>query len=71
MVTSVEENSVAGEYNRIEIGDAIDELLGQSFRTMSISKAQSLLKENKGYPIFLGIVKAKMTNGYVFPPISE
>ncbi|XP_013415891.1 uncharacterized protein LOC106177605 [Lingula anatina] len=70
-VIAVDENSVASEYHRIQPGDILDELYGEALKGVKQGRIPSLLRQNKGWPITLSVIKCKYKDGRLFPPIAE
>ncbi|XP_074647922.1 uncharacterized protein LOC141903618 isoform X2 [Tubulanus polymorphus] len=71
IISYVEKGSVAEEDNKIELGDVLDELYGIPLRGVKRGKMSAVLKENQGLPIYMSVIKCRLLNGTVFPPIIE
>uniref|UniRef100_A0A914WLI1 Uncharacterized protein n=1 Tax=Plectus sambesii TaxID=2011161 RepID=A0A914WLI1_9BILA len=63
IVTEVESGSVADEDMKIEPGDILDDLFGESLREATVGKTVRLLNDFKGAPIYLSVVKCLYPNG--------
>lgn len=71
IVEIVHKDSVAGEDDRIEPGDVLDELYGEVLRNVKRGKMPQLIKDHQGLPVYISIIKARLPDGSVFPPISS
>lgn len=71
IVTSLMKGSVSEDCNNIEVGDVLDELFEKSMRNVVRGTIPSLLKRFYGQPVSLCVVKARNSDGSVFPPINE
>ncbi|XP_030840213.1 uncharacterized protein LOC100891729 [Strongylocentrotus purpuratus] len=69
IVAEVKPGSVAADENKIEPGDVMDELYGESLYATVRGKIPSLLKDHIGWPISLAIVKCHLPTGKVYPPL--
>ncbi|XP_045581241.2 uncharacterized protein [Procambarus clarkii] len=69
VVVKVEEGSVAAEDNKIEIGDVIDEAFGICINGWRRGRVSSLLRQKRGLPVSLKVIKGHYSNGSVFPGV--
>ncbi|KAK8402721.1 hypothetical protein O3P69_000814 [Scylla paramamosain] len=69
VVVKVEEGSVAAEDNKIEIGDVIDEAFGTCIHGWRRGRVSALLRQNRGLPVSLKVIKGHYSNGTVFPGV--
>ncbi|CAL4149333.1 unnamed protein product, partial [Meganyctiphanes norvegica] len=69
VVIRVEEGSVAGEDNKIEIGDVIHEAFGVCIHGWRKGKVTALLRQNRGLPVSLKVIKGHYSNGCIFPGV--
>lgn len=69
VVVKVEEGSVAAEDNKIEVGDVIDEAFGTCIHGWRRGRVSSLLRQKKGLPVSLKVIKGHYSNGMVFPGV--
>ncbi|XP_078592779.1 uncharacterized protein LOC144871314 [Branchiostoma floridae x Branchiostoma japonicum] len=68
-VVKVEENGVAGEDNKIEPGDIVDELYQESLYGCKQGKVNSLLREHQGWPVYVSVIKCRLPDGTIYPPL--
>ncbi|XP_033630374.1 uncharacterized protein LOC117292447 [Asterias rubens] len=71
IVADVKEDSVASHKNRIEPGDILDELYGESLYGSSRGKISSLLKQHEGWPVYLSVIKCHLRTGKVFQNVRD
>ncbi|XP_077862116.1 uncharacterized protein LOC100366731 [Saccoglossus kowalevskii] len=71
MLADVKPGSVAGEDDKLEPGDIIDELFGESMYGASKGKISKLMCDHEGWPIYISVVKCHLLNGKIFSPIHE
>ncbi|XP_070579872.1 uncharacterized protein [Ptychodera flava] len=69
MVADVKPGSVAGEDEKIEPGDVLDELFGDSLYDCSRGKISQLLYQHEGWPIYVSVIKCHLKNGKIFSPL--
>ncbi|XP_066949870.1 uncharacterized protein [Macrobrachium rosenbergii] len=69
VVVRVEDGSVAAEDNKIEVGDVIDEVFGICINGWRRGRVTSLLRQKKGLPVSLKVIKGHYPNGSVFPGV--
>ncbi|XP_071443477.1 uncharacterized protein [Hetaerina americana] len=69
VVVGVEESGVAGEDDKVEIGDLVDELNGHWIRATQRGRLSSYMKQAEGKPITLNILKGHNAVGELYPPI--
>lgn len=70
LVVSLDPNGVAKEQNKVEPGDILDEMYGEGLKGITKGKIPSLLRGNKGWPVYLSVIKARYPDGRIFPPVS-
>lgn len=66
---SVEDDSVASEDGKIEVGDVLDEINGECAMHCSRNRLQYLFRLCKTQPLRLSIVKCHALNGSVYLPL--
>ncbi|XP_077492645.1 uncharacterized protein LOC144103818 isoform X3 [Amblyomma americanum] len=71
VVTDVEEGSVAGEDDQIQVGDILDDLYGEALRGRKRGTISTLLDHFKGLPVYLSVVKSYQMDGSPYPPVAE
>ncbi|KAG0721062.1 hypothetical protein GWK47_047209 [Chionoecetes opilio] len=69
VVVKVEEGSVAAEDNKIEVGDIIAEAFGTCIHGWRRGRVSALLRQNRGLPVSLRVIKGHMGGGAVFPGV--
>ncbi|KAK4315080.1 hypothetical protein Pmani_013674 [Petrolisthes manimaculis] len=69
VVVRVEEGSVAAEDNKIEVGDIITEMFGTCIHGWRRGRVSSLLRQKRGLPITLRVIKGHDSTGLVFPGV--
>ena len=67
-VEAVVKGSVAEEDAKLEPGDIMDELLGHPLRRSGL-RLRGLMKENEGWPVAVRVIKARLPDQSVFPPL--
>ncbi|XP_022092606.1 uncharacterized protein LOC110980329 [Acanthaster planci] len=71
-VAKVKPDSVAAHKDRIEPGDILDELYGESlYGSKKGSRIPSLLKQHEGWPIYISVIKCHLRNGKVFYNVKD
>ncbi|XP_008546819.1 uncharacterized protein LOC103570751 [Microplitis demolitor] len=71
LIVNVQENSVAAEDDKVEIGDVLDEINGQVLTTNTRGKLGKLLKKSSGLPINLYIIKKRYKSNDLYGPIAS
>lgn len=71
VVTQVEEGSVAGEDDKIQVGDVLDDLYGEALKGRKRGTISTLLDHFKGMPVYISVVKSYQSDGTPYPPVSE
>lgn len=71
IVTEVEEGSVAGEDDQIQVGDVLDDLYGEALRGRKRGTISTLLDHFKGLPVYVSVVKSYQVDGSPYPPVAE
>lgn len=71
VVVEVDRGSVAGEDNKIEVGDVLDEMCGQCLRGKGKMTMQNILEDYQGLPIHICVLKSYDKDGYQFAPIKR
>uniref|UniRef100_T1IN51 RUN domain-containing protein n=1 Tax=Strigamia maritima TaxID=126957 RepID=T1IN51_STRMM len=71
IAVNVREGSVAAEDDKVEVGDILDEMYGESLYLCKKWKIPDLLKHRRGMPIQLDIVKGHYTSGELYPPAAS
>ncbi|XP_042879483.1 uncharacterized protein LOC122257940 [Penaeus japonicus] len=69
VVVKVEDGSVAAEDNKIEVGDVIDEAFGICINGWRRGRVTALLRQKRGLPVTLKVIKGHYPNGSVFPGV--
>ncbi|XP_071546011.1 uncharacterized protein [Panulirus ornatus] len=69
VVVRVEDGSVAAEDNKIEVGDVIDEAFGICINGWRRGRVSSLLRQKRGLPVSLKVIKGHYADGSVYPGI--
>lgn len=70
LTMKVDNGSVAEEDDKICSGDVMVELFGESLKNVPMGKIGSQLRGNLGCPINLAVVKCRLDDDSVFPPIA-
>ncbi|KAK2190244.1 hypothetical protein NP493_85g03000 [Ridgeia piscesae] len=70
LTMKVDKGSIAEEDDKICAGDVMVELFGESLKNVPMGKIGSQLRGNQGYPIKLAVVKCRLVDDSVFPPIA-
>ncbi|XP_074093915.1 uncharacterized protein LOC141524144 [Cotesia typhae] len=70
LVVNVQENSVAAEDGKVEVGDVLDEIKSQVLTTNTRGKLGKLLKKSFGQPITLHIIKKRYKSNELYGPIA-
>ncbi|KAF6777066.1 hypothetical protein AHF37_03194 [Paragonimus kellicotti] len=68
VVMDLDPAGVAAEDNQIELGDILVTMYGKALRG-SFSKIASLRNTHEGQPVPLGVQKARLADGDVYPPL--
>ncbi|XP_059471233.1 uncharacterized protein LOC132194140 [Neocloeon triangulifer] len=71
LVVKVHKAGVAGEDDKVLIGDVVTEINGLEITTATRTKLGSIMRQAVGQPIQLGILKARLADGKIFPPIQK
>ncbi|XP_077980111.1 uncharacterized protein LOC144435389 [Glandiceps talaboti] len=71
MVADIKPGSVAAEDDKIEPGDVLDELFGESLYRCSRGKISQQLYQHEGWPIYVSVIKCHLRNGKIFSPLYE
>uniref|UniRef100_A0A131XIL3 Putative run domain-containing protein n=1 Tax=Hyalomma excavatum TaxID=257692 RepID=A0A131XIL3_9ACAR len=71
VVTQVEEGSVAGEDDKIQVGDVLDDLYGEALKGRKRGTISTLLDHFKGMPVYISVIKSYQSDGTPYPPVSE
>lgn len=71
VVTGVDEGSVAGEDDKIQPGDVLDDLYGEPLKGRKRGTISTLLEHFKGMPVYLSVVKSYQADGTAYGPVSE
>ncbi|ELU12271.1 hypothetical protein CAPTEDRAFT_199812 [Capitella teleta] len=69
IVASLDDGGVASEDEKIEPGDILDEILHEPLRNIVKGKIPRILRQNQGFPVYLSVVKCKLSDGSIFPAI--
>ncbi|XP_012283921.1 uncharacterized protein LOC105701613 isoform X2 [Orussus abietinus] len=72
LIVNLEDNSVAAEDEKIEIGDVLDEINGNVITTKSRGKLRRIMKRAAGQPVAIHIIKNryKRSNDYYGPIVN-
>ncbi|KAK2161194.1 hypothetical protein LSH36_120g12001 [Paralvinella palmiformis] len=70
LVSGLDPRGVAYDVGKMEVGDVINTVLGETMRYIPKGKIQSLLYQNKGFPVRVGFSKCKLPDGSIYPPIA-
>lgn len=71
IVTQIDPNSVAGEDNKVVVGDVLDEMCGQCLRGVSKSGVYFIFNQHEGLPIQLYVIKGMNKDGNAYRPIAR
>lgn len=71
IVSAIDPGGVAGDDGKIEVGDVLDELYGESLQGAKRGKISKLLAIHEGYPIYITVIKGRLKSGKVFYPLKE
>ncbi|XP_064612692.1 uncharacterized protein LOC135476560 [Liolophura sinensis] len=69
VVLAVEEGSVAEEDGKVVSGDVLDDMYGYCLKWGKKGKLQALLRQNQGWPIYMGVVKCRDRYGCYYEPV--
>ncbi|KAG1649784.1 hypothetical protein GQR58_028634 [Nymphon striatum] len=69
VITNVEDGSVGGEEDQIEMGDILDEMYGISFYGKKQRHLNSVMRQYNGLPVYVCVIKCHFQSGTIFPPI--
>ncbi|KAL1482759.1 hypothetical protein MTO96_033570 [Rhipicephalus appendiculatus] len=71
VVTQVEEGSVAGEDDKIQVGDVLDDLYGEALKGRKRGTISTLLDHFKGMPVYVSVIKSYQADGTPYPPVAN
>ncbi|KAK0048473.1 hypothetical protein Bpfe_022088 [Biomphalaria pfeifferi] len=71
VVTDIDPESVAGEDDKVSVGDVMDELYTESLKGAKRGKVRDLFQMYKGMPVYVSFVKARFPDGQMYRPISS
>ncbi|KAL3254596.1 hypothetical protein MRX96_054129, partial [Rhipicephalus microplus] len=71
VVTQVEEGSVAGEDDKIQVRDVLDDLYGEALKGRKRGTISTLLDHFKGMPVYVSVIKSYQADGTLYPPIAN
>ncbi|XP_076051194.1 uncharacterized protein LOC143031362 isoform X2 [Oratosquilla oratoria] len=69
VVVRVEEGSIAAEDGKIEVGDIVDEVFNVCIHGWRRGRVAALMRQKKGLPVTLKIIKGHYKNGSLFPGV--
>ncbi|XP_052791262.1 uncharacterized protein LOC128225215 [Mya arenaria] len=69
LITQVDANSVAGEDNKVMVGDVLDEMCGDCLRGVGKSGVYFIFNQHENQPIQLCVIKGHYSDGSVYGPI--
>uniref|UniRef100_A0A224Z8D7 Run domain containing protein n=1 Tax=Rhipicephalus zambeziensis TaxID=60191 RepID=A0A224Z8D7_9ACAR len=71
VVTQVEEGSVAGEDDKLQVGDVLDDLYGEALKGRKRGTISTLLDHFKGMPVYVSVIKSYQADGTPYPPVAN
>ncbi|KAL4241110.1 hypothetical protein ACF0H5_001888 [Mactra antiquata] len=71
LVTQVDPSSVAGEDEKICVGDVLDEMCGECLRGVGKSGVYFIFNQHEGQPIQLCVIKSHNPDGSIYRPIEK
>ncbi|PIK50606.1 hypothetical protein BSL78_12510 [Apostichopus japonicus] len=71
IVTDIDPGGLGADEQKIEIGDVLDELYGESLLGAQRGKISRLLAIHEGYPIYITVIKCRLKSGGIFYPLRE
>ncbi|XP_075531051.1 uncharacterized protein LOC142564092 isoform X1 [Dermacentor variabilis] len=71
VVTQVDEGSVAGEDDKMQVGDVLDDLYGEALKGRKRGTISTLLDHFKGMPVYLSVIKSYQSDGTPYPPVAH
>ncbi|ESP01431.1 hypothetical protein LOTGIDRAFT_230701 [Lottia gigantea] len=69
IVLSVDKGSVAAEDGKVQPGDVLDEMFGESLKDVKRGRVQELFQHYKGIPVYVSIIKAREYSGNIYRPL--
>ncbi|CAB3371937.1 Hypothetical predicted protein [Cloeon dipterum] len=71
VVVKAQSSGVAAEDDKVMIGDVVTEINGMEITSATRTKLGSIMKQAEGQPIQLSVLRARQTDGKIFPPIQR